>query len=96
MIDLTTATTPTRVAPDLFHADVTDGWQQGRGAFGGVVLGNLVRAAVAFEAQEDRVLRALTAEICGPVLPGENPIRVERYRAGTGMSTVGARMERDG
>ncbi len=96
MSDLTTITTPTRTAPDLFQADVPDGWQQGRGAFGGLVIGNLVRAIQAFDDDPARSLRSLTASICGPVLPGANAIRVERLRTGTGVSTVAARLERDG
>jgi hypothetical protein len=96
MNDLTSVTTPTRLGPDLFQADVPDGWQQGRGAFGGLVLGNLVRAMTAFDGEETRTLRALTAELCGPVLPGPNLIRVERLRTGSAVSTVAARMERDG
>jgi hypothetical protein len=97
MNDLTTATTPTRLGPDRFQADVPDGWQQGRGAFGGLVLGHLVRAIEAFDAPaEPRPLRVLTAEICGPVLPGPNLVRVERLRTGTGVSTIAARIERDG
>ncbi len=96
MKDLTTVTTPTRLGPDLFRADVPDGWQQGRGAFGGLVLGNLVRAMLAFDAEKERALRTLTAELCGPVLPGPNLIRVERLRTGSAVSTIAARVERDG
>jgi hypothetical protein len=95
--DLSTVTTPTRTGPDLFQIDVPDGWQQGRGSFGGLVLANLVRA---IEAGDDgpgeRPLRALTATLCGPVEPGISTIRVERLRAGTGVSTVAARLERGG
>jgi acyl-CoA thioesterase len=96
MNDLVSVTTPTRLAEDRFQAEVPDGWQQGRGAFGGLVLGNLVRAIQAFDAAPDRPLRSLTAQICGPVLVGPNPIHVERLRTGTGVSTIAARMERDG
>jgi hypothetical protein len=100
MTDLTTATTPTRLAADLFQMDVPDGWQQGRGAFGGLVLGNLARAIAAFDETDSpappRSLRAITAELCGPVLTGLNSIRVERLRTGTGVSTIAARVERDG
>ncbi len=96
MTDLTTLTTPTRLGHDLFQTEVPDGWQQGRGAFGGLVIGNLVRAIEAFDGLPERSLRSLTAELCGPVLPGDNTIRVERLRTGTGVSTVAARMERHG
>ena len=118
MSDLTTVTTPTRLDADSFRFDVPDGWQQGRGAFGGIVLGTLVRAIEAFDAggtgqgseaagtpgiagtvgapAVPRRLRSLTAEICGPVQPGVNFLRVERLRTGTGVSTIAARLTRDG
>jgi acyl-CoA thioesterase len=100
MTDLTTLTTPSRIAHDVFEADVPDGWQQGRGAFGGLVLGNLVRAITMFD-QDDapsppRRLRALTAELCAPVLPGKNRIHVERLRTGTGVATIAARLSAGG
>jgi hypothetical protein len=110
MSDLTSLTTPTRLDAQTFALDVPDGWQQGRGAFGGLVLASLVRA---IEGCDDggpskgppnppgheangRRLRSLTAEICGPVLAGINTIRVERLRTGTGVSTLAARLARDG
>jgi hypothetical protein len=101
MKSLDDLTTPTRLAPDLFQIDVPEGWQQGRGAFGGLVLGNLVRAIAAFDAGDSgsdppRSLRALTAELCAPVLPGPNDIRVTLLRRGTGVATIAASVERDG
>jgi hypothetical protein len=41
-------------------------------------------------------LRALTAEICAPVMPGPNAIRITLLRRGTGVATIAARIERDG
>jgi acyl-CoA thioesterase len=96
MTDLTTATTPTRLDADRFRADIPEGWQQGRGAFGGLVLATLARAIEAVEASPERTLRTLTAEIAGPVLPGPAAVRVERLRAGTGVSTLAARLEQGG
>jgi acyl-CoA thioesterase len=96
MSDLTTLTTPTRLGGERFQVEIRDDWRQGRGAFGGLVLGTMVRAVEAFDASPERPLRTLTAELCGPVLPGPNTIQVERLRAGTGVSTVAARLERDG
>src|SRR5271156_4451783 len=80
---LTTLTTPLRIGADLFEVEIPDGWHQGRGAFGGLVIGTLVRAITAFDAADSASpfsLRALTAELCAPVLPGPNRIRVERLR----------------
>jgi hypothetical protein len=56
----------------------------------------MVRAIEAVEASPERPLRTLTAEICGPVLPGPAQIRVEPLRSGTGISTLAARLEQDG
>ena len=96
MTDFTSLTTPTRREAGVFQIDVPDGWQQGRGTFGGLVLASLVRAIEAFDSDPARRLRSLTAEICGPVPTGINAIRVERLRTGTGVSTLAARLERDG
>lgn len=96
MTDFTRLTTPTRVDDTRFEADIPDGWQQGRGAFGGIVLANLVRAIDAADASEERTLRSLTAEITGPVLPGAASIHITRLRTGTGVSTIAARMEQGG
>jgi hypothetical protein len=86
MADLTTVTSPRRVAPDRFLLDVPDGWQQGRGAFGGLTLAALTRALAG-----DFPLRSLTAELFAPVLPGPLEIRVETLRAGSGTQVAAAR-----
>lgn len=96
MADFASVTTPERLDADRFQAEIPDGWQQGRGAFGGVVLGNLARALQAFDAEPERTLRSLTAEICGPVVPGPALILVERLRTGTGVSTLAARLSQGG
>jgi hypothetical protein len=61
-----------------FAADIPDGWQQGRGAFGGLVLAALLRAMEAAEDDRARVTRSLSGELCGPVLPG--PVEIVRRR----------------
>jgi hypothetical protein len=50
MADLQSVTTPKRLDESRFEAEIPDGWQQGRGAFGGLVLANMVRAIEAFDA----------------------------------------------
>lgn len=92
LADFATLTTPTRVQEGEFAANIPDGWQQGRGAFGGLVLANLVRAVRSCEPEADRTLRSLSAELVGPVLPGPARIRVEMLRRGSGVSTVAARL----
>lgn len=85
--DLSVAMRVERFSEDGFRFQVADGWQQGRGAFGGLVLGGLVRALRAGEADEERALRSLTAEIAGPVMVGEAVIRIKALRIGQGLST---------
>lgn len=77
-----------------FAADFPDGWQQGRGLFGGLVTATLVRALEA--AAGGRVLRSLNSELCGPVQPGLARLRVEALRVGSGMSTLAVRLEQGG
>lgn len=99
----------TQPAPDatldelLNPAPVRDGaathwfpdlWQQGRGAFGGLVTGVLVRA---LEAQTPgRPLRSLTAELCGPTLPGEATLQSRVLRAGNAVTTTAVELVQGG
>ena len=89
-------TTPRSAGDGRFTIDVPDGWQQGRGAFGGLVLAILTRAAEAAVADPDRPLRSLTAEIVGPVQPGPTELAAEVLRAGTGVTTVACRLLQGG
>lgn len=69
---------------------VPDGWQQGRGAFGGLVLGALARAMLAEETEPSRVLRTLTGELVAPVLPEDATIHVMLLRRGKGVTYLEA------
>ena len=89
-------TTPTPRGDGLFDIDVPDGWQQGRGAFGGLVLAYLVRAVEATLSDPSRVLRSLTGELVGPLQPGPATVRVEILRAGSGVTTTAARVIQGG
>lgn len=84
--------TPSPLAPGRFSIEVPDGWQQGRGAFGGLVLGFLARAAEAMAADPARVLRSLSGQIVGPVQPGPAEIAVDVLRAGSSVTAVTARL----
>lgn len=94
--DFIALTTPTRVAEGEFTLEVPDGWQQGRGAFGGLVLACLLRAARACEPEAERTLRSVSAELVGPVVPGPTELRVEMLRRGSGVSTLAARLLQGG
>jgi len=78
-----------------FSGAVREGWRQGRGAFGGLILGLLTRALETC-AGPDRPLRSLTGALCGPTLAGPVEILVELLRAGSGMTTAAARLVQGG
>ncbi len=75
---------------------VPEGWRQGRGAYGGIVVGALVHAIEERIADPARVVRSVTAEIPGAVLPGPSEIRVEILRAGNSLTTARAALVQDG
>ena len=88
-------TTPVPDGIGTFTLDVPDGWQQGRGAFGGLVLGALARASIMSEPDVSRTLRSLTGELPGAVPVGRSTIAVETLRRGSGASTLHARLVHD-
>lgn len=65
---------------------VPDGWQQGRGAWGGLVVAACV-AAVELRESPDRPVRAVTVQMAGPVLVGEQRLQVAEVRRGSAMTT---------
>lgn len=81
-------------APGKARAALPDGWQQGRGLYGGLVTALLVRALE--EATPERPLRSLTAELCGPVQPGEARLELEPLRAGNAVTTTAIRLVQGG
>ncbi len=81
---------------DSFRVDVPAGWTQGRGAFGGLVVGWLARAAERVEGDPHRLVRTLSAEIVGPVRQGPATIHVSPLRVGNGISTYAARLVQAG
>lgn len=95
-MDFKALTSPVHLGDTRFSIEVPDGWQQGRGAFGGFTVAVLVRAIETAEPDDERPLRSLTAELCGPLLPGPASVVVEVLRRGTGMTTVAARIIQDG
>ena len=66
---------------------VPDGWQQGRGAWGGLVVGALARAVVAAEPDPERILRSVSAELVAPAVVGPHEIALECVRRGSAVST---------
>jgi hypothetical protein len=98
-----TAIEPTE-GEGAFRVVVPDHWQQGKGAFGGVVVGILTRAIVATEGTalgsgrggDGRSLRSLSADLAAPLLPGPAEVRVSPLRRGGSMSFIDARLSQGG
>lgn len=86
----------TRVDDGCFSGDIPDKWQQGRGAFGGLVLGMMVRAACASEADQKRVVRTFSGDIAGPVMPGRVDLRVRPLRRGQTQTNLHVELLQDG
>lgn len=80
-----------------FGAKIPDGWQQGRGAFGGLVVAILLRAMEA-ECRQDgtRRVRSFAAELCGPALVGPVSVEVRVLRRGRSQTNLRADMVQAG
>jgi hypothetical protein len=84
----------TPVAANEWTAQVPDTWHQGRGAWGGIVLANLVRGAtlaaepVSAEGKTP-VVRTLSGSMSGPLLVGTATVQARVIRAGSNVVTVG-------
>jgi acyl-CoA thioesterase len=85
-----------RLEHDLFEAHIPDGWQQGKGAFGGLIMGTIVRAARAFEHDAARSIRTFSADIAGPVMVGRAHVRVRELRRGQSQTNLQLDLEQDG
>lgn len=92
----TNATTISFLDSGLFRCEIPDHWQQGRGAYGGVVLGVLVRAIEAHERDPERRIRSLSSDLCAPAMPGPAEVRVTTLRAGSSLSFVEAQLFQGG
>lgn len=89
----------TRVTPTgdgRFAVDVPDGWQQGRGAFGGLVLGTLTRAVEATVADPARRVRTVAGDLCAPAQPGPSEVAVRILRQGSNQTNAQAELVQGG
>lgn len=85
-----------RTSDDAHRLVVPDGWQQGRGAFGGLVLGALMDAMTTREPDASRSARAFLGELCGPALPAPSRVVTRVLRRGSNQTNVAATLEQDG
>lgn len=89
--DIPTASAVHPDGPGRFHWQVPAEWEQGRGAYGGIILAAMTRAMLQNEAP-DRLARALSASLATPVTPGSALITVERLREGNAVTTWSCRL----
>jgi acyl-CoA thioesterase len=80
----------------VFAADVSPDWRAGRGPHGGYLAAMLLRALTETVAEPARAPRSLTIHYARAPEPGPVMIRTAVERAGRSLSTLSARMERDG
>jgi hypothetical protein len=99
-VSFAAASAITALSPTHYRAVIPDGWQQGRGAFGGLVLAILLRAIEHAEAAArpavPRSARTLTGDLCGPVVPGAVDIVVRTLRRGKNQSNLSAELTQEG
>lgn len=82
----------TRVDETSFRLTVDDGWQQGRGAYGGLVVGAMVRAAMLSVEDPRRRVRSVNAELLAPVPVGDARLVVEPVRVSSALSVMRVRV----
>jgi acyl-CoA thioesterase len=68
--------------------EIAAGWRQGRGAFGGLTVGEMIRAAEAAVGDPARKVRTVTAELFAAVDAGPAEVTVEVLRTGHSVSVV--------
>lgn len=86
------ATTVIPQGPGEFTWQVPDGWQQGKGAWGGLVVGACINAVTASEQDADRRVRTISAHLYAPAPVGPARVRVRLIRKGSSMSTWAAEL----
>lgn len=96
MRTLDSATAVHRTAEHRYAVEVPDGWQQGRGAYGGLTIAALVRAVTDALGSPDRPLRSVSAELLAPTRTGEGEIVVDPLRVQGGVAALSARLVQGG
>jgi acyl-CoA thioesterase len=80
----------------LFAAEVSPDWRAGRGPHGGYLAAMILRALAETVDDPQRAPRSLTIHYARAPEPGPVSIRTVVERKGGSLSTLSARMERDG
>jgi hypothetical protein len=84
------ATSISPIGDGQFAWTVPDGWQQGRGAWGGLVIAALVRSVMASEPDAGRTVRTISVQMMAPAIVGPHVIQARIVRRGSAMSTWSA------
>ncbi|MBU8898812.1 thioesterase family protein [Corallococcus sp. H22C18031201] len=79
--------------PGHYLARYTTPWYQGKGAYGGVVAGQVLRAMEHHVADAGRPVRSFTAHFCSPAVEGPAEIHTRLERAGKLVTHATARAE---
>lgn len=79
-----------RTADGGYDWQVPEGWDQGRGAWGGLVAAAFVRAIVDSEPDPARVVRSVSAEMAAPARVGPVTITTRLLRKGSALSVWNA------
>jgi acyl-CoA thioesterase len=80
----------------VYAAEVSPDWRAGRGPHGGYLAAMILRALMETVADPQRAPRSLTIHYARAPEPGPVIIRTVLEREGRSLSTLSARMERDG
>ncbi|HLL02519.1 MAG TPA: thioesterase family protein [Myxococcaceae bacterium] len=88
-----TATAVTPLGEGRFRSRFEAPWYQGRGAFGGVVAAQLLRAMEHEVADPRRPVRSFTVHFCAPAVEGEAQVQARIERTGKVVSYATARTE---
>jgi acyl-CoA thioesterase len=91
-----TATTWSALGEGRYRGDIHPEWFQGRGAYGGMLGGALLRSMMRELNDAARAPRSLTVHFCAPVAEGEATLAVRIERAGRQVTHLSARLEQAG
>jgi acyl-CoA thioesterase len=91
-----TATTWTTLGDGRYGGRVHPRWFQGRGAYGGLLGGALLRSMMRELQAPERLPRSFTVHFCAPVNEADAVITVRLERAGRQVSHLSARLEQAG
>jgi acyl-CoA thioesterase len=90
------ATTWSPLGEGRYQGRLSSAWYQGRGVYGGLVGGVLLRSMMRELDDPARPPRSFTVHFCAPVFEGEAELTVRRERAGRQVTHLSARLEQGG